>query len=108
MAQRAEYVALRNIPHNEVWVAMEGDPVPAGTADNLHLVVGEDIAPSGLAMMPKPAKNASRAQWAAYAVDQGAKQDDVDGMTRDQLAAQFEEPAPEAEATPQNPPVEPA
>ena len=96
MAQRAEYVALRDIEYNGVWAFREGDPVPVGPAENLNLVIGEDVAPSGLALMPKPARNASRAAWAAYAVDQGAKQDDVDSMTRDELAAQFEEPTPES------------
>ena len=98
MADRFEYVALRNIPYNDVWAVREGDPVPAGVVENLGLVIGEDVAPSGLALMPKPAKNASRAQWAAYAVDQGAAQDDVDSMTRDQLAAQFEDPTAEQSA----------
>lgn len=95
MADRFEYVALRDIPYNGVLAVAEGGPVPVGVVENLKLTIGEDVAPSGLALMPKPAKNASRAAWAAYAVDQGAKQDDVDSMTRDQLAAEFEEPAPE-------------
>ena len=93
--QRAEYVALQNIPENGVWAYREGDPVPAGAVENLGLVIGEAVGASGLAMMAKPAKNASRAAWAAYAVDQGHKQDDVDSMTRDQLVAEFEDPSPE-------------
>lgn len=96
--QRAEYVALRDIVENGVFAYREGDPVPAGPAGNLGLVIGEDVAASGLALMPKPARNASRNAWAAYAVDQGADQDVVDGMTRDQLAAQFEDPTPEESA----------
>ena len=96
--QRAEYVALQNIAENGVWAYREGDPVPLGAVENLGLVIGEQVAASGLALMPKPARNASRAAWAAYAVDQGRKQDDVDGMTRDQLVAEFEEPTPEESA----------
>lgn len=99
MAQRAEYVALRDLPVNGVFGYREGDPVPAGPVENLGFVIGEDVAASGLALMPKPAKNASRATWAAYAVDQGLGQDEVDGMTRDQLVAQYEEPSPEEAAT---------
>lgn len=95
MTQRAEYVALRDLFTNGVRGYAEGDPVPAGPVDNLGLVIGEDVAPSGLALMPKPAKNASRATWAAYAVDQGMPQAKADDMTRDQLVAEFEEPSPE-------------
>lgn len=95
-AERAEYVALRDleVPPNSmsgVFAARTGDPVPAGVVENVGYVIGEDVAPSGLALMPKPARNASRAAWAAYAVDQGATQDAVDGMTRGQLTAQFDD-----------------
>lgn len=96
--QRSEYVALHDLFTNGVRAFSEGDPVPVGPVENLGFVIGEDVAASGLALMPKPARNASRAAWAAYAVDNGMKQDDADGMTRDQLAAQFDEPAPEEAA----------
>ena len=72
-AQRAEYVALRDLQVNGVRGYSEGDPVPAGPVENCGFVIGEDVAPSGLALMPKPARNASRNAWAAYAVDQGAE-----------------------------------
>lgn len=95
MAARAEYVALRGLLVNGVWGYAEGDPVPAGAVENCGFVIGEDVAPSGLALLPMPARNASRAAWAAYAADQGVPQDAVDGMTRDQLVAEFTEPEAE-------------
>jgi hypothetical protein len=98
MVQRAEYVAKRDLFTNGVRAFSEGDPVPAGPVENLGFVIGEDVAPSGLALMPKPARNASRAAWAAYAVDNGMKQDDADAKTRDELAAEYEDPSPEEAA----------
>lgn len=96
--QRAEYVALRDLFTNGVRGYSAGDPVPAGPVENLGFVIGEDVAASGLALMPKPARNASRAAWAAYAVDQGMPQAEADDMTRDQLVAKYEEPTPEESA----------
>jgi hypothetical protein len=93
MPIRAEYVALKDLYSNGVLGYSKGDPVPAGPVENLGYVIGEDVAPSGLALMPKPAKNASRATWAAYAADQGMDQDEIDGMTRDQLATSYDEAA---------------
>lgn len=98
MTVRAEYVALQTLYVNGVRGYSEGDPVPAGAVDNCGFVIGEDVAPSGLALMPKPARNASRAAWAAYAVDNGMPQAQADDMTRDQLVAQYEEPTPEEAA----------
>ena len=79
------------IDTNGVHAYAEGDPVPAGAVENLGLVVGEDVTPSGLSLLPKPTKNAKRSDWAAYALDQGVAADEVDALTRDQLAARFDE-----------------
>lgn len=94
-AQRSEYVARQVIDVNGVRAFNPGDPVPAGVVDNLGLVVGEDVLPSDLKLLPKPARNAKRADWAAYALSQGMGGAELDGMGRDEIAARFEEPAPE-------------
>lgn len=91
MPARAEYRALRSIQANGVWAYHQGDDVYASAVDNLSLVIGEDVEPSGLKLLPKPAKNASRAAWAAYAVDQGTPADQVEPLGRDDLIDLFED-----------------
>ncbi|MEU5974392.1 hypothetical protein [Streptomyces sp. NPDC047315] len=41
--------------------------------------------------LERPAKSASKADWAAYAVAQGMVQADAEAMTRDDLAAKYAE-----------------
>jgi hypothetical protein len=96
MAARAEYRALETIQVNGVNAYQPGDEVYAAVVDSLGLAVGEQVEPVGLKLLEKPAKNASRAAWAAYALDQGMSAEDVDGMGRDELIAYFEEPDGEA------------
>ena len=97
MPARAEYEALRTIEINGVPGYQPGDGVYADVVERLGLEVGEDVKLSGLQLLAKPAKNASRAAWAAYALDQGMEQAEVDGMGRDDLAAFFEDDGPEPE-----------
>jgi hypothetical protein len=40
----------------------------------------------------RPAKSASKADWVAYAVSQGATEDDANAATRDELATLYAEP----------------
>jgi hypothetical protein len=92
MPARAEYRALETIQVNGVNAYQPGDDVYAAVVENLGLEIGVDVEPSGLKLIEKPAKNASRDKWAAYALDQGLAQEDVDDMGRDELVAYFEEP----------------
>lgn len=39
----------------------------------------------------RPAKSASKADWVAYAVSQGATEADANSATRDELAARYED-----------------
>ncbi len=71
-----------------------GDDVPASAVANLRLVVGEQVVPSSPDVLPRPAGNASRADWEAYWRAQGLDADELDGMTRDEMAAK--EPLVEA------------
>lgn len=98
MPARAEYRALLPIDLGGVRGYNPGDEVYADVVERYGLVVGEDVEPSGKQLLPKPAKNASRAAWAAYAVDQGMEQDEVDGMGRDELASFFDEEEAEPDA----------
>jgi hypothetical protein len=91
MPARAEYRALQTIQSNGVNAYQPGDEVYASAVESLGLVVGEDVEPSGVQVLEKPAKNASRAAWAAYAVDQGVSVDDLEDLGRDEIVALFEE-----------------
>ena len=39
----------------------------------------------------KPSKSASKAEWVAFAVSEGASEEEANGMTKDQLIAEFGE-----------------
>jgi hypothetical protein len=97
VAQRAEYVATGVIEVNGVRGYNPGDPVPAGVVESLGLVVGEQVEPTELKLLPRPAKGARRPEWAAYARSQGVPQDEVDTMTVKDLETRFEEPQPESD-----------
>ena len=94
MPARAEYKALQTIQINGVNAYQPGDEVYADVVESQELVVGEQVEPSGAKVMEKPAKNASRAAWAAYAADQGKT--DLDDLGRDEIIALFEESDGEA------------
>lgn len=90
--ERWDYITLRAVPDpvNAGHVAyQEGEGIMAQVAEDLGLVVGEDVKPARPDSMPVPAGNASRAQWAKYAQIQGLDAEQVDGMTRDQLRDHF-------------------
>ena len=93
MPARAEYRALKTILYNGVPAYHEGYDVYQSAVDNLGLVVGEDVEPAGEGLVEKPAKNASRAAWVAYAFDQGVT--DLDDLGRDEIIALFDEPVEE-------------
>jgi hypothetical protein len=95
MPARAEYRALGTIQVNGVNAYQAGDDVYATAVESLGLEVGVDVEPSGEKVLEKPAKNASRAAWAAYAVDQGVSADDLEDLGRDEIVALFEEKAEE-------------
>ncbi|RKN55948.1 hypothetical protein D7193_15290 [Micromonospora costi] len=87
MRPNAEYIANRTILVNSVRAYNPGDDVFASAVENLGLTVGVDVLPANPNVIPRPAANARRADWVAYWVGQGMPQDQVDEMTRDQLAA---------------------
>jgi hypothetical protein len=79
--ERPEYRVLRPIP----------DPVNLGRTaylpgEGILLQVVEDWGLTARKdSIPRPAGNASRADWAKYALIQGLPAEEVDGLTRDQL-----------------------
>ncbi|MFE2019883.1 hypothetical protein ACFW9O_17790 [Streptomyces sp. NPDC059499] len=48
----------------------------------------------------RPPKSGSKADWLAYAVSQGASEEDAAAATRDELAALYAEPETPKEVTP--------
>src|SRR5262245_45476375 len=91
---RPEYVAQRTLrdPVTDVIAYQPGDPVAQGVVDNWQLEVGADgdVLPLEGTLLAKPAKNAARAAWVAYALAQGMAEADVEDMGRDELVAHFE------------------
>ncbi|WP_328344797.1 hypothetical protein [Micromonospora sp. NBC_00421] len=86
MRAPAEYIAQQPIQVNGVRAYNPGDDVPASAVSNLGLVVGEHVLPVHAGVIERPAGNARRADWEAYWLGQGMPREDIDGMTRDELA----------------------
>lgn len=89
MRPRADYVALHTINVDGVVGYREGDEMIADVVDNLGLEVGVDVQPLRDDVVPRPAGNATRAEWARYAIGQGLPAGDADDMTRDELRDRF-------------------
>lgn len=63
--------------------AVTGEPVEADSSGLATLTVGEDGQPK------KPAQVANKALWVAWAVHKGAKAEDAEQLTKDQLIDQY-------------------
>jgi hypothetical protein len=88
MRPNAEFIAQTAIQGpNGVRAYNVGDDVPASAVENLGLTVGLEVLPANANIIPRPAKNAKRADWEAYWLGQNVGQDEIDGMTRDEMAA---------------------
>jgi hypothetical protein len=88
--ERYDFVALRTIEYPKGQPAyLAGHGVMAQVVEDLGLIVGEDVAPARPDVIPEPSGNASRAEWAAYAIGQGMTRDEADDLTRDELRARF-------------------
>jgi hypothetical protein len=86
--ERPEYRVLRPIPDpvNLGRTAyLPGEGILLQVVEDWGLTVGEDVEPARKDSIPRPAGNASRADWAKYALIQGLPAEEVDGLTRDQL-----------------------
>jgi hypothetical protein len=101
--ERREYTVLRAVQHPLVarTAYLPGEGIQAQVVEDLGLIVGEDVTPARSDVIPMPAGNASRGDWERYAqfqaVDAGhPTQDEIDGMTRDQLRDLYSPPAKEA------------
>jgi hypothetical protein len=89
MRPRMDYVALRTIQVGGVAGYREGDEMVADVVDNLGLEVGVDVLPLRPDVIPRPAGDAPRGDWAAYAMGQGMDREEVDDLSRDELRGRF-------------------
>jgi hypothetical protein len=89
MRPRADYAALHTIMVGGVIGYHTGDEMVADVVDNLHLVVGEDVRALRPDVIPRPADDAPRAEWAQYAAGQGVAQDELDNLGVEQIRAKF-------------------
>jgi len=86
-----KFRAVRPILVNGALAYNPGDLVheDAVTGPDATLAVGDDVEPVAGAVLDAPAKNASQAAWAAYAVSRGADRDAAAGMSRAELVNAF-------------------
>lgn len=102
MRNPTDFVALRDIkrPGTFVFGYRAGDDVHASVVDDPDwgLVVGEDVRPASADVVPRPADDASRADWQAYVVGQGMSPADAEAASLEDLVAAY--PASESESVP--------
>lgn len=70
------YAALADDPASG-WRCVEPDPEPEGDG------------PPESVVLERPTKSASKADWKAYAIQEGMDEDEADKATRDELAAKY-------------------
>jgi hypothetical protein len=87
--ERYEFTALQTIAYQGAPAYVAGQGVMAQVVEDLGLVVGVDVTPARAGVVARPAGNAKRSEWAAYALAEGMDQTEVDDLTRDQLRARF-------------------
>lgn len=98
--ERWDYRVLRDVYDSFMGRAAYhiGDGIMAQVVEDLGLVVGVDVTPARSNVIDMPAGNASRADWVQYAqfqaVDSGGEptNEELDGMTRDEIRDLYIEP----------------
>jgi hypothetical protein len=86
------FIAQRDIDApNGARAYNKGDDVPEAAVDGpaAWLSIGEDVQPRAGASLSPPAKNASQAAWAAFAISRGCDPDEAAGLSRADLIAEF-------------------
>jgi len=108
MRENFPFIALHDLkqPGLMTYGYRRGDGVPQGAVDGWGLVVGEDVAPANTKAIPRPANDASRAEWEAFAIGQGWNSADAADATMKDLKA-IPDPDPEQPAEQLPNPVNP-
>ncbi len=91
MAGGYKYRALRDLWFNGVRAQSAGGLVheSAVEGDGAWLTLGDDVEPVEGAPLNKPPLNASQAQWASFAISQGADPDEAIGQSRAGLITEY-------------------
>lgn len=99
MQTNDEYEALTDIqaPGTMVFAYRTGDGVPASAVDNWELRVGEQVRPRNTGVIPRPADDADRRAWEAYAIGQGMATEDAQAASLEDLRAAYPETDDEPE-----------
>jgi hypothetical protein len=85
----ADFVALHRIPDSGPAAYQRGDDVAADAVERWGLVVGEDVIPARPDVLPRPAGNAPRSEWEAYALGRGVSRDELDALTVADIRGRF-------------------
>jgi hypothetical protein len=96
MRARYDYTATRTltVPRAGGVVGYRrGDDVTAQAVEEQGYVVGEDVIPARPDVVPRPADDAPRSEWAAYAVGQGMSPTEVADLDAPTLAERYPEGA---------------
>lgn len=90
------FIALRalRIPGTMAWGFQPGDGVPQATVDNWGLEIGVDVMPRDTGVVPRPADDADRSEWEAYAIGQGMDPETARNASLSELKG-IPEPDPE-------------
>lgn len=86
--ERPEYLTLRAIPDRDFpgrIAYREGEGISAQVVADWALESGTDVRPADTKLLPRPAGNAKRAEWAGYAAMRGVPQEEIDRLGRDEL-----------------------
>lgn len=82
------HIAERERPAEGSDRAKELEALAADPATAWHIEKSEQAEPEPVPL-EKPTKSASKADWKAYAVDQGLDEEEAETLTRDQLAEKY-------------------
>lgn len=99
MRTREEFLAMHTINVGGYAGYRAGDGITRDVVERLGLTVGVDVRPANADVVPRPAGNARRADWEAYALGQGLDSEEIDSMSVTDLRNRFPEGAPTAEPT---------
>jgi hypothetical protein len=88
-----DFIALHRIPEHGPAAYQRGDDVTADGVERWHLIIGDDIIPARPNVVPRPADDATRSHWEAYALSRGADPADLDNMTATDIRERYPDDA---------------
>lgn len=89
MRPMPDFTAMQKLSVAGIPAYYPGDDVTAHAVESQGWKVGVHVMPARPDVIPLPAGNASREDWAAYAIGQGVDVTEVEEMTATQLKDRF-------------------